>query len=79
MGFRLKIVHVYDPLKIKHLNRLLINAYLSHLSEDLSEHKFRHNFDNPVNSFSSYSFATESTTHFFPHDQGKITIIAKPS
>ena len=58
--------NIYDPLRIKHLNRLCINEYLSHLSE----HRFGHDFDNPVNSLSSYSFATESTTHIFPHDQG---------
>ena len=55
------IFQTHDPLGIKFLTRLRLG--LSHLNE----HKFRHNFQDCLNSLCSSSLKVDSTTHFFLH------------
>ena len=52
-------IKTYDPLGIQLLSRLRLG--FSHLSE----HKFRHNFADSLNSLCSCSLENESTFHFF--------------
>ena len=55
------VYNVNDYVGLKLLTRLRLN--LSHLYE----HKFRHNFQDTVNSLCSCSLESESTTHFLLH------------
>ena len=59
---------IYDPLGIKLLTRLRLGfSYLS-------EHKFRHNFTDSLNSLCSCSLEIESTLHFFLRCQNYTTL-----
>ena len=53
------IFKIHDPLGIKFLTRLTLG--LSHLNE----HRFRHNFQDCLNTLCSCSLEVESITHFF--------------
>ena len=55
------IFKVFNPLGIKFLTRLRLG--LSHLNE----HKFKHNFQNCLNSLCFCSLEVKSTIHFFLH------------
>ena len=53
--------HVHNPHGIKLLTRLRVE--LRHLRE----HKFRHNFQDPLDQFCNCGRHTETTIHFFLH------------
>ena len=55
------IFNVFNVLEIKFLTRLRLG--LSHLNE----HKFKHNFQNCLNSLCFCSLEVELTIHFFLH------------
>ena len=54
------IDNIHDPMGIKYLTRLRLG--LSHLSD----HKFRHNFQDCLNPLCPCSLKVESTIHLFP-------------
>ena len=64
-----KFFKIYDPLRIKLLTKLRL--CFSHISE----HKFRHNFADSLNSLCSCSLETESTLHFFLRCQDDTTLL----
>ena len=55
------IFNIFDPIGLKLLTRLRLE--FTHLNE----HRFRHNFENCVNSLCSYSLNTENTEHYLVH------------
>ena len=57
------VFKIHDPLGVKLLTRLRVG--LSHLSE----HRFRHNFQDCLNSLCSCSLEVESNIHFILHWQ----------
>ena len=58
---QISVFNIYDPVGIKYLTRLKLG--LSHLNE----HKFRHNFQDCLNTLCSCSLAVETTNHYFLH------------
>ena len=54
------IDNIHDPMGIKYVTRLRLG--LSHLSD----HKFRHNFQDCLNPLCPCSLKVESTIHLFP-------------
>ena len=55
------LFNCHNPKEIKLINRLRLG--LSHLSE----HKFKHSFQDSLNPFCSFGLDIESTTHFLLH------------
>ena len=55
------INNIHNPLGIKHLTRLRI--YLSHIKE----HKFRHNFQDSIDSICNCGNSVETTINYFLH------------
>ena len=55
------IYNIHNPLEVKYLTRLRIG------SSHLKEHKFKHNFQDPINPMCSCSSGIETTIHFFLH------------
>ena len=55
------IYNIHNPLVVKYLTRLRIG--FSHLKE----HKFKYNFQDPVDQMCSFSSGIETKIHFFLH------------
>ena len=58
---QISVFNIHDPVGIKYLTRLKLG--LSHLNE----HKFRHNFQDCLNTLCSCSLEVETTDHYFLH------------